>query len=100
MSEIKKFQKRIRLDDSFKEKFKNVKNANDVVMIAKENGYDLTNCSKKEEEQLTEDMLENVAGGKAAKIVGKEASASTVTTGNGSSTIHEESIYMWWKVGV
>ena len=64
MKSAKEFKERLEKDLEFKKKFENVKSQDEVIKIAKENGYDLTDCSKQEEEQLTEDLLENVAGGK------------------------------------
>lgn len=58
------FKKRLATDPQFKDKFKGIQDADEAIKIAKENGYDLENCSSQEEQELTEDMLENVAGGK------------------------------------
>ena len=64
MKGAKEFKERMETDPQFKDKFKEIKDADEAIRIAKENGYDLKNCSPQEEQELTEDMLENVAGGK------------------------------------
>ena len=64
MTSAKEFKERIKTDPEFKDKFKGIQDVNEAIRIAKENGYDLKNCSPQEEQELTEDMLENVAGGK------------------------------------
>ncbi len=64
MKSAKEFKERIKTDPEFKDKFKGIQDVNEAIRIAKENGYDLKNCSPQEEQELTEDMLENVAGGK------------------------------------
>ena len=93
MKNAKEFKERLEKDLEFKKKFENVKDQGEVIKIAKENGYDLTDCSKQEEEQLTEDMLAGIAGG-ADKLVGKEANVGTSVTGDGSFAEHYDDIYM------
>lgn len=91
MNSVDEFKKRIKDDDTFKKYFKDAKSTEDVIKIAKQNGYDLTKCTKQEEEQLREDMLMNIAGGsKTTKV--KIAQASAITTGKGSSTTQKGTI--------
>lgn len=64
MDKIEEFKRRIKYDDDFKKNFEGIKNADDAINIAKQKGYDLKKCTKEDEKELAEDMLESVAGGK------------------------------------
>ena len=60
MHGIKEFKERLKNDKGFREKFKNIKNEQDAVKLARRLGFEIN-----EEEILKdEDMLEAVAGGK------------------------------------
>ena len=85
MNSIDEFKRRIKDDDTFKKYFKDAKSTEDVIKIARQEGYDLTKCTEQEEAQLKEDMLMNIAGGSKTKKV-KIAQASAITIGDDSST--------------
>ena len=57
MAGLKEFKTRIESDEAFKGKFRGAKNENELIALAKTEGYDL--------EQLSEEELDNVAGGSA-----------------------------------
>lgn len=67
MSGVKEFKKKLKNDKNFKEKFKNVKNEKDVVNLAKRFGFEINEEEILKDEELNEDMLEAVAGGKGIK---------------------------------
>lgn len=64
MRDIEKLKKQLKEDNSFKEKFKDVKDAEEAVILAKELGYDIKKEELENDEDLNEDLLEAVSGGK------------------------------------
>ena len=62
MAGMKEFRARFESDTTFAEKFANVTSGNEVLAIAKANGYDLTADNFKNE-ILSDEELDNVAGG-------------------------------------
>lgn len=64
MRDIEKLKKQLKEDNSFREKFKEVKNADEAVLLAKELGYDIKKEELEDDEELNEDLLEAVSGGK------------------------------------
>ena len=64
MKGFKEFKSRIESDAEFAAKFKGVENESQAIALAKAEGYDL--------EQLSDEELDNVAGGSAlGDVVGK-----------------------------
>lgn len=57
MKDIEKLKKQLKEDNSFREKFKNVKDADEAILLAEKLGYKVT------KEELNEDLLEAVSGG-------------------------------------
>lgn len=91
MNSIDEFKKRLKDDEYFKKYFKDVKSTEDVIKIAKQKGYDLTKCTRQDEQELREDMLADVAGGsKTNKIV--IAEASSIASGPYSSSTQKGKI--------
>ncbi len=64
MNEVKEFKERLKNDKGFREKFKNIKNEQDAVKLAKRLGFEINEEEILKDEELNEDMLEAVAGGK------------------------------------
>ena len=64
MSGIKEFKEKLKNDKGFREKFKNIKNEQDAVKLAKRLGFEINEEEILKDEELNEDMLEAVAGGK------------------------------------
>lgn len=64
MHGIKEFKEKLKNDKGFREKFKNIKNERDVVKLAKRLGFKINEEEILKDEELNEDMLEAVAGGK------------------------------------
>lgn len=64
MKDIEKLKKQLKEDNSFREKFKDVKDADEAVLLAKELGYDIKKEELENDEELNEDLLEAVSGGK------------------------------------
>ena len=83
MNSIDEFKKRLKDDEYFKKYFKDVKSTEDVIKIAKQKGYDLTKCTRQDEQELREDMLADVAGGsKTPEII--DVKHSTIVLGDNS----------------
>ena len=64
MSGIKEFKEKLKNDKGFREKFKNIKTEPDAVKLAKRLGFEINEEEILKDEELNEDMLEAVAGGK------------------------------------
>lgn len=64
MSGIKEFKEKLKNDKGFREKFKNIKNEQDAVKLARRLGFEINEEEILKDEELNEDMLEAVAGGK------------------------------------
>ncbi len=64
MNGVGKLKEKLKNDKSFKEKFKNVKSEKEAVELAKELGFKVSEEDILKDEELNEDMLEAVAGGK------------------------------------
>ena len=64
MNGVGKLKEKLKNDKSFKEKFKDVKNEKEAVELAKKLGFKVSEEDILKDEELNEDMLEAVAGGK------------------------------------
>ena len=64
MNGVKEFNEKLKNDKGFREKFKNIKNEQDAVKLAKRLGFEINEEEILKDEELNEDMLEAVAGGK------------------------------------
>ena len=64
MNGVKEFKEKLKNDKGFREKFKNIKNEQDAVKLAKRLGFEINVEEIFIDEDLNEDMLEAVAGGK------------------------------------
>ena len=64
MNGVKEFKEKLKNDKGFREKFKNIKNEQDAVKLAKRLGFKINEEETLKDEELNEDMLEAVAGGK------------------------------------
>lgn len=64
MKDIEKLKKQLKEDNSFREKFKNVKDADEAILLAEKLGYKVTKEELTQDEELNEDLLEAVSGGK------------------------------------
>lgn len=70
MACLREFKARLESDAAFREKFKGVKNENQLIDMAEAEGYDLT--------RLCDDDLDNVAGGKKTKEDIRDAFAAVL----------------------
>lgn len=77
MSTLDEFRERVLNDKEFVRKFGDAKDKEDILKIAKNNGYNFTNSDLKNKE--LDDVLEKIAGGAATSI-----NKQTVITGNGT----------------
>lgn len=64
MNGVGELKEKLKNDKSFKEKFKNVKSEKEAVELAKKLGFKVSEEDILKDEELNEDMLEAVAGGK------------------------------------
>lgn len=69
MRDIEKLKKQLKEDNSFKERFKDVKDEDEAILLAKELGYDIKKEELENDEELNEDLLEAVSGGKNSTIM-------------------------------
>ena len=63
MKDIEKLKKQLKEDNSFREKFKNVKDADEAILLAEKLGYKVTKEELAQDEELNVDLLEAVSGG-------------------------------------
>ncbi len=64
MNGVRKLKEKLKNDKNFKDKFKNVKSEKEAVELAKKLGFKVSEEDILKDEELNEDMLEAVAGGK------------------------------------
>ena len=64
MRDIEKLKKQLKEDNSIKEKFKDIKDADDALLLAEKLGYKIKKEELENDEELNEDLLEAVSGGK------------------------------------
>ena len=64
MKKIEELKRDIKNDPEVKKYFINVKDEKDAAKIAKSLGYEVSEAELRNDEELNEDMLEAVAGGK------------------------------------
>lgn len=81
MKSREEFKERLEKDNAFKEKFKDVKSTEDVIRIARELDYDITEDDVYYE-SLDDAALENVSGGGDTTI--NEMITSLEIIGNGN----------------
>lgn len=77
MNTLDEFRERVLTDKKFVKKFDNAKDKEEILKIAKNNGYNFTSNDLKSKE--LNDTLEQIAGG-ASTIITKK----TITTGDGT----------------
>lgn len=63
MRDIEKLKKQLNEDSSFREKFKDVKDADEALLLAERLGYKIKKEDLENDEELSEDLLEAVSGG-------------------------------------
>ena len=64
MSDIEKIKKAVKSDESLRKSFYGIKNAEEAIEIAHANGFNISNKELANDQELSEDMLAAVAGGK------------------------------------
>lgn len=64
MKDLERLKKKLELDKDFKDLFLNIKSLDEAVALAKQYGFDVDEAQISEDESLTDDILEAVAGGK------------------------------------
>lgn len=92
MSILNEFRERILNDKEFIKKFGGAKDKEEILKIAKNNGYNFTNSELKSKE--LDDVLEQIAGGATTSIT-----KQTIVTGDGTWTFNgggnEEEFNNW-----
>lgn len=63
MKTIGDLKERLKKDKEFKRLFANKRDINELIKVARENGYDVSEKDLEQDEALSEDALEAVAGG-------------------------------------
>ena len=63
MKNIDDLKERLKTDIEFKKLFANKRDVNELIKVARENGYDVSEKDLEKDEELSEDVLEAVAGG-------------------------------------
>ena len=63
MAGLEEFKEQISFDEDFAEHFSEVESLDEIVEIAKEQGYDFT-AEELQDDSISDDILEAVAGGK------------------------------------
>ena len=81
MNSLEKFKLAIQ-NEEFKNKFSSVKNIDEALKIAKSSGYDLNKDEVLKDNELREDMLDAVAGGKEAEV--EKIEHTTINSGKNS----------------
>ena len=64
MKDIEKLKKQLKEDETFREKFKDVKDKEEAISLAEKLGYKIRKEELENDEELSEDLLEAVSGGK------------------------------------
>lgn len=68
MKTLKDFKKDINKDKNLKERFMRLKNKEEAVSLAKSMGYEISLEELENDEELNEDLLEAVAGGRKVNV--------------------------------
>ena len=87
MKDIEKLKKQLKEDNSFSEKFKDVKDADEAILLAKKLGYEVNLEELENGEDLHEDLLDAVSGGR--KGGSKRVISRHYATGKGSEIFDE-----------
>ena len=69
MKTIGDLKERLKKDKEFKRLFANKRDINELIKVARENGYDVCEKDLEEDEALSEDALEAVAGGSKKEVI-------------------------------
>lgn len=67
LKSIDKLKEKLNSDKSFKELFINIKTLDEAIDLARQHGFDVDQIEVSEDEGLTDNILEAVAGGKGQK---------------------------------
>lgn len=87
MKSLKEFKEKLQTDESFRNKFRGIKGSEEALALARKFGFEVSEENLKEDSNLSEDMLEAVAGGKGNSEA-QLADVAVVVTGKGSKGEH------------
>ncbi|MDQ5984088.1 MAG: Nif11-like leader peptide family RiPP precursor [Eubacteriales bacterium SKADARSKE-1] len=91
MKALKEFKEKLKSDQEFKNKFLGIKDQKEAIELARKFGFEIKEEDLEEDSDLSEDMLEAVAGGKGNSKA-QVADVQVVVTGQGSTGGHWGSI--------
>ena len=86
MKDIERLKKRLQDDSSFRNKFINVKDIDEALLLAENLGYKIKKEEIKNDAELNEDLMEAVSGGRKSS---EKIEINNFAQGKGSS-IHYE----------
>lgn len=84
MKTLKDLKEAMSKDEELKKKFMSLKSKEDAVNLAHDMGYDINLEELESDEEINEDLLESVAGGKMVETESKEV--RVVDVGKGGET--------------
>ncbi len=67
MNDLEKIKKAVKCDENLRKSFYGVKNADEAIKIAIANGFDISKEELARDQELSEDLLAAVAGGKGGE---------------------------------
>lgn len=85
MNDLEKIKKAVKRDENLRKSFYGVKNADEAIKIAIANGFDISKEELARDQELSEDLLAAVAGGKGDKKTIIDHSVHVSAPGKGSN---------------
>lgn len=89
MKSFDDLKEKLNYDDELRKKFSGISSEEQALKLANDLGYDITSNDLENEEELRDDLLEIVAGGKGKAIM---VNVSDMAIGKGSTVVNREKI--------
>ena len=89
MKSFNDLKEKLNYDEELRKKFSGISSEEQALKLANDLGYDITSNDLENEEELRDDLLEIVAGGKGKAIM---VNVSDMAIGKGSTVVNREKI--------
>lgn len=89
MKSLRDLKEKLSYDEELRKKFSCISNEKQALKLANDLGYDITSNDLENDDELRDDLLEAVAGGKGKATI---VNVSDIAVGKGSVIINKEEI--------
>ena len=95
MKSLRDLKEKLSYDEELRKKFSGISSEEQALKLANDLGYDITSNDLENDDELRDDMLEVVAGGKGKATI---VNVSDIAGGKGSVIINKDEIQGEWEL--